>query len=261
VAGVLERSQQLGFLGPGPVSGHIRHAVGFAGGLDAPAHRLLDLGSGGGVPGLVLATVAWPESTTVLLDSGLRRCVFLEEAVEELGLHERVSVRRDRAEIAGRDLELRGTFDVVVSRSFGSPAVTAECAAPFLCEGGVLVVSEPPPASVPAAVPWSASASGPDAGDEAPEPGVEEAPEPGVGEAPEPVTPREVGVELAGDDQAEETAPRRGERWPDAGLAVLGLERGAAWASPFHYQALVQRRLCPGRFPRRVGIPAKRPLF
>jgi 16S rRNA (guanine527-N7)-methyltransferase len=236
VAGVLERSHQLGFLGPGPVSEHIRHAVGFAAGLDTPPRRLLDLGSGGGVPGLVLATVVWSESTAVLLDAGLRRCVFLEETVEELGLHQRVSVRRDRAEAAGRDPELRGTFDIVVARSFGPPAVTAECAAPFLRVGGVLVVSEPPPTvqSRPSAAPAS-----------------------------EPGDARRAGAGPAGDaeEEGELAGSRPPVRWPDAGLAVLGLRRGAKWASPFHYQALVQHEPCPDRFPRRVGVPAKRPLF
>ena len=39
---------------------------------------------------------------------------------------------------------MRESFDVVVARSFGRPAMTAECAAPFLLRGGHLVVSEPP---------------------------------------------------------------------------------------------------------------------
>jgi 16S rRNA (guanine527-N7)-methyltransferase len=50
-----------------------------------------------------------------------------------------------RAEDAGHRDELRGAFDLVVARGFGSPAVTAECGAPFLRVGGTLVVSEPPP--------------------------------------------------------------------------------------------------------------------
>ena len=139
----LERGQALGFLGRGPVLTHVDHARGFAAGLDEPPGRFLDLGSGGGVPGLVLA-LDWPDAEAVLLDAGERRCVFLREAVERLGLDGRVDVVRDRAEAAGRSPALRGGFDLVVARSFGAPAVTAECAAPFLRVGGRLVVSEPP---------------------------------------------------------------------------------------------------------------------
>jgi 16S rRNA (guanine527-N7)-methyltransferase len=139
----LERGQRLGFLGPGPVVTHIDHARGFAAGLDDPPGRFLDLGSGGGVPGLVLA-LDWPDVDAVLLDAGERRCAFLREAVERLGLDGRVDVVRQRAEEAGRLATLRGDFDLVVARSFGPPAVTAECAAPFLRVGGRLIVSEPP---------------------------------------------------------------------------------------------------------------------
>ena len=50
-----------------------------------------------------------------------------------------------RAEELARDTELRGSFDSVVSRSFGPPAVTAECAIGFMSgPGSVLLISEPP---------------------------------------------------------------------------------------------------------------------
>ena len=193
----LERSQRSGFLGPGPVTEHVTHARGFAAGLDEPPARFLDLGSGGGVPGLVLA-LAWPSASAVLLDAGERRADFLREAVGRLGLGERVEVVRGRAEELGRAPELRGAFDLVVARAFGPPAATAECGAPFLRVGGKLVVSEPP----------------------------------------EP-----------------------GDRWPADGLAQLGLARGLSWRAPHAYQSLVQIEACPDRYPRRVGRPAKRPLF
>jgi 16S rRNA (guanine527-N7)-methyltransferase len=198
---VLERSRELRFLGPGPIAGHVEHATGFAGGSDEAPGRVLDLGSGGGVPGLVLAQL-WPEAEVTLLDAGQRRCEFLLEAVQELGWDERVHVVRARAEEAGHNTALRATFDLVVSRAFGPPAVTAECGAPFLRVGGRLVVSEPPAS--------------------------------------------------ADEDQA---------RWPAAGIAQLGLARAEEWRKPFHYQAFVLERPCPERYPRRVGVPAKRPLF
>ena len=78
------------------------------------------------------------------MDASQRRAAMLEQAVVELGLANRVEVRADRAEAAARDPVLRQSFDLVVARGFGRPAVTAECAAPFLQVNGVLLVSEPP---------------------------------------------------------------------------------------------------------------------
>jgi 16S rRNA (guanine527-N7)-methyltransferase len=108
------------------------------------AGTFLDLGSGAGVPGLILAC-SWPEAQAVLLDSSRRRCVLLEEAVTTLDLDDRVVVRCGRAEALARADDLRGAFDLVVARGFGSPAVTAECGIGFLRPGGHLAVTEPPP--------------------------------------------------------------------------------------------------------------------
>ncbi|MHB1138788.1 MAG: RsmG family class I SAM-dependent methyltransferase [Microthrixaceae bacterium] len=143
---VLERSRALGFLGPGPVEPQRRHAAAFLPSLVGCA-RVLDLGSGGGLPGLALA-VRLDDVEFALLDGNVRRCRFLTDAVEELGLAERVQVLLGRAEELARQPELRGVFDAVVARSFGPPAVTAECAAGFLSGPGArLLVSEPPEGS------------------------------------------------------------------------------------------------------------------
>jgi 16S rRNA (guanine527-N7)-methyltransferase len=139
---VLRRAQRLGFLGPGAVEAHIEHAGVFRE-VDTAPDRALDLGSGGGVPGLILA-LGSPATAWTLLDAGERRARFLEEAVAELGLAERVTVLRERAERAGHGDDLRARFDLVVARAFGPPAVTAECGSPFLRPDGRLVVSEPP---------------------------------------------------------------------------------------------------------------------
>jgi len=196
----LEQSRRLGFLGPGPIETHIALALELATIVEhlAPA-RTLDLGSGGGVPGLVLLA-ALPRLHVVLLDASQRRTQFLREAVISLGFAERAEVVTARAEAAGRQPDLRHGFDVVVARSFGPPATTAECAAPLLRLGGHLVVSEPPDG---------------------------------------------------------------GDRWPAAGLAPLGLEPVplSGFAGLHHYAILRAVRLCDDRYPRRDGVPAKRPLF
>jgi 16S rRNA (guanine527-N7)-methyltransferase len=220
VESVLARSRSLGFLGPGSVRVQVEHALGFAAGPVGPTgvtpRRVLDLGSGGGVPGLVLA-YAWPDTEMVLMDAAARRTAFLESAVADLCLEARVRVVRARAEAAGRDAALRGRFDVVVARGFGPPAVTAECAAPFLDVGGRLLVSDPPQESE-----GRSAAQGP------------------------------IGVE-----HASETP----DRWPVAGLDLVGLAVEGVWAAPYHYRSLVLTGPCPDRFPRRDGVPAKRPLF
>jgi 16S rRNA (guanine527-N7)-methyltransferase len=196
---VLGEARDLGFLGPGPVAGHIEHAAGFVQAVGEPhPRRVVDLGSGGGLPGLVVAA-AWPGAAVVLLDANERRTQFLARAVSALELDRRVTVAQTRAEDAGRDPMWRGRADLVVARSFGPPAVTAECAAPLLEVGGRLVVSEP---------------------------------------------------------------PETGDRWPADTLRQLGLRPAGRLEQAFsRFQILRQDEACSERFPRRVGVPAKRPLF
>lgn len=144
LSAVLERSRSLGLLGPGDVDAHVRHAGGFVELLRHLDHgtTVLDLGSGGGVPGLVLIAIL-PHLRITLLDASERRVAFLRDAVRQLDAGDRVEVVGGRAEDLARRNDLRAGFDVVVARSFGAPAVTAECAAGFLRVGGRLLVSEP----------------------------------------------------------------------------------------------------------------------
>jgi 16S rRNA (guanine527-N7)-methyltransferase len=161
---VLSEAQRRHLVGPGELRSHVEHALGFLralssvadqGGFMLDGARVLDLGSGGGLPGLVLAS-ARPDFEVVLLDANLRRTAFLGEAVAELDLGPRVNVVRARAEVSGRDPSMRGGFDLLVARGFGRPAVTAECGAPFLRVGGRMVVSEPPAGGGQAGSRWPA---------------------------------------------------------------------------------------------------------
>ncbi len=208
---VLSRAQEFGFLGPAPVEGHIEHSLEFVRACEANGRRdcVMDLGSGGGVPGLVLG-VAWQESTIVLLEANARRAAFLRRSVDILKLTERVAVLAERAETAARDVRHRGQYDLLVARGFGGPAVVAECGAPFLRTGGTLIVSEPPPTSR--------------------------------------------AGEIGGRGE-------QGSRWPVDGLSVLGLTPARAHSGRFGFQLLEMVSQCPDRYPRRVGVPAKRPLF
>ncbi len=96
------------------------------------AGRIVDLGSGAGPPGLVLA-IARPEAEVVLVESVGKKCAWLERTVEDLGL-ENVRVVCARAE----ELD-EAPFDVVTARALAALPVLCEYAAPLLREGGVLV--------------------------------------------------------------------------------------------------------------------------
>ena len=142
----LEESRARGFLGPGAIETQIEHARGFAlcweeFSPSPPAH-LLDLGSGGGLPGLVLVE-RW-ECETVLVDSMQKRMNFLHETLGWPGAPEKVTVITGRAEVIAREPGWESVFSLVTARSFGLPAVVAECATRFLRLGGSLIVSEPP---------------------------------------------------------------------------------------------------------------------
>lgn len=151
VLDVLRDAQAQGHLGPGPVDGALDHASSF---VDAvgDAASILDLGSGGGLPGLVIAS-ACPAARVTLLDASERRTDWLCRVVARLGWGGQVQVVLGRAEALGHDPVWRASQAAVVARSFAPPLVTAECAAAFLIDGGRLVVSEPP---APSASRWPA---------------------------------------------------------------------------------------------------------
>ncbi len=204
VSRILGDAARLGFFGGMLIGEQIDHALGFVFVVERVFGRsprsVLDLGSGGGMPGLILAS-CWPNSRVVLLDSNERRTAFLTQEVAGLDGSE-IEVVRGRAEECARTKTLRESFDLVTARSFGPPAVTAECGAQYLSVDGLMVASEPPL------------------------------------------------------DQA-------GSRWPVGGLGQLGLSPGEAlrFDRRFGYQVLVKTGPTPERFPRRVGVPTKRPLF
>ncbi len=142
----LEESRARGFLGPVAIETQIEHALGFARVWEAtsegPPAKFLDLGSGGGLPGLVLFE-HWA-TPAIFVDSMIKRTTFLEEIISQEDAPPGGRVINGRAEEIARDHDLNQTFPLVTARSFGPPAVTAECAARFLKVGGILVVSEPP---------------------------------------------------------------------------------------------------------------------
>jgi 16S rRNA (guanine527-N7)-methyltransferase len=98
-----------------------------------PSTTVCDIGSGAGLPGLVVA-IARPDLRVTLVEPLLRRTTFLAEVVEELGLTE-VEVVRGRAE----DLHGARTFDVVTSRAVAPLERLLQWSMPLVAPTGALV--------------------------------------------------------------------------------------------------------------------------
>lgn len=106
-------------------------------GLVPPSATVADVGSGAGLPGIVWA-IARPDLTVTLIEPLLRRSTFLAEAVETLGLADRVRVLRGRAE------EIVGTpgwapVSVVTARAVAPLTRLLGWTVPLLAPGGRLV--------------------------------------------------------------------------------------------------------------------------
>lgn len=142
----LRSAQRFGFFGERAIEEAVEHSMDFVRGiadLAAPA-RVLDLGSGGGLPGLLIAD-ARPDLDVLLLDRRQKRTDFLERAVH--------SLRQERTSVMCADVtELIRTvqsgsivgFDVVVARGFGPPEFTLRSAAAVLSGDARILISEPP---------------------------------------------------------------------------------------------------------------------
>jgi 16S rRNA (guanine527-N7)-methyltransferase len=104
----------------------------------AGVEEFLDIGSGGGFPGLPLA-VALPARRALLVESVGKKARFLATAVEAMGLGDRVAVAATRAETLAADPRHRGHWQVVVARAVADMTELAELALPLLQIGGLLV--------------------------------------------------------------------------------------------------------------------------
>lgn len=170
--------------------------------------RLIDVGSGGGFPGLVLkiTSARLPAGVGVtLLESSARKVAFLEHICKVLA-PSGANVVHGRAEELGREVGYREGFDVAVARAVAGLSTISEYCLPFLRQGG-----------------WFLAMKGPMAEDE-----VNRA-----GRAIETLGGRVAGITWY-------TLPFCGQR-----RAIVAVRKISE---------------CPIRYPRRAGIPAKRPL-
>jgi 16S rRNA (guanine527-N7)-methyltransferase len=98
-----------------------------------PGTRLLDIGSGAGLPGLPLAIVR-PDLSVTLLDSNAKKTAFIQQAINELGLTNATAVTaRAEAFVAAQP------FDAAIARAFAELSAFVGVALPHLAPGGALL--------------------------------------------------------------------------------------------------------------------------
>ena len=149
---VFKRAQQLGFIGKkADLDSEVAHSLQFGKlafeELPQP-HSLtelacLDLGSGGGLPALVIA-VAWRGTRWRLSEISDKRCDFLEWAVSHLGLEPEVEVLRGDVEALPKKAEHREAYDLITARAFAPVCKTQAAVVDLLKPGGLLLLSNPP---------------------------------------------------------------------------------------------------------------------
>jgi len=99
--------------------------------------RAIDVGAGGGFPGIPLKIIL-PQLGLVLLEATGKKTAFLEELVRALALPD-VAVVNARAEDLARDAAYREQFDVVMARALAEMAALAELTLPFCRIGGIVI--------------------------------------------------------------------------------------------------------------------------
>lgn len=143
---LLDRGVPRGVLGKNAASGETaRHLADSAsclisGRFEGSSGAVVDVGSGGGLPGLALAILR-PSLRFLLVDATRKKVDFLDEVCEALQLGN-VKTRWARIEEVGRDRTSREKYDLAVARAVGVLAVVEEYALPLLRVGGTLVAQK-----------------------------------------------------------------------------------------------------------------------
>jgi len=106
--------------------------------------KLIDIGTGAGLPGIPLA-IARPDVAVTLIEATGKKIAFLQSVIDALELANITAVQ-ERAENVGQDSSFRGRFDVAVSRAVGPMPVVLEYSLPLLKLGGRMLAMKGPKA-------------------------------------------------------------------------------------------------------------------
>ena len=102
-----------------------------------PGKKIIDIGTGGGLPGILLA-IFLPESKIFLIDKSKKKTDFLRETIEALDLRN-IMVITDRAEELSRKVGFREKFDIVIARAVTKLNILLELAIPFCTINGKII--------------------------------------------------------------------------------------------------------------------------
>ncbi|MBU0987662.1 MAG: 16S rRNA (guanine(527)-N(7))-methyltransferase RsmG [Proteobacteria bacterium] len=113
-----------------------------AGNMIDPNDRLLDIGSGGGFPGIPLKIMT-PSLSVTLIDASRKKVSFLKHVIRTLKL-EKTEARHVRAEDFAKDREIQNRFEVIISRALTSIKDFVLLAAPLLTADGTIIALKGP---------------------------------------------------------------------------------------------------------------------
>ena len=139
---VLERNEHINLTAVrDPNEALVKHVLDSLAIVDLPeykeAEKIIDVGTGAGFPGALLAIVS-PEKEFTLLDSTLKRLRVIDEFAETLNISNLRTVHA-RAEEISKKPEYSGAFDVCVSRAVANLEKLSGWCLPFVRKGGFFI--------------------------------------------------------------------------------------------------------------------------